>query len=69
MDATHHEGLRRRRGELMKRQKKQMKEEGGKENMLGEDRKDTKELSVIDFPINPLHTARQVRYRSLHHHH
>jgi len=41
----------------------------GKENMLGEDAKDTKELSVKDFPINPLHTARQVHYRSLHHHH
>jgi len=34
----------------MKRQKKQMKEEWGKENVLGEDTKDTKELSVKDFP-------------------
>jgi len=41
--------LQRRRGELMKRQKKQTKEERGKENML-EDAKDTKELSVKDFP-------------------
>jgi len=40
-----------------------------KENMLGEDTKDTKELSVKDFPINSLHTASQVHYRSLHHHH
>jgi len=45
----------------MKRQK-QTKEEEGKENMLGEDARDTKELSVKDFPINPLHTATSSTY-------